>query len=614
VLGTVAEVPITVTVTGPAAPAFKPVRVVTTVGTLEAPAASAVVGRFTARYRPPAERYPQVALLVVDLSDGARHVFGAARIALEGTTVVPFRTSAGASVTMRVAERLFGPVVADRQGHVDIPIEVPPGVRAGSARAVDHNAAARETEVDLQLPPFPRLLLLAPTSVEVGSFAEISVFGVEGDGAATEPARLTLGASAGLVHPLGAGPSGEARFLFEAPRPVGAGAVALTATAPGLPPGRADLAVPLGPGPPKLLSLVPSPRRLIVGGGEASAVALRAQDAFGNPTSAAGAEVRVDGEPRPIVFGTDGVGVVSVLAPARFEGRDRIVVTSSLGALQATEELHLTGGPPARLTMEVHGGRIIGDGQQSAELRVQAVDRNGTPTVVPGLSWETPEGRVRRVRVPHDGEYVAEYVPDRTREPRRQLVSVTASRELRADASVDVAPPPIRLVAAARAGAYSNLGHTTGAAVFVEALRPFEVRRVRFQAGLTMGYLHGELDAPGLDPMAPAHVDIDQFPLLAVGRWRTALPLHLEIAFDASLGVSWADTSINPTPGLPVVHATAVAPALGAGSEVGLPLKPGRLVLGLRYLYVDLGRTSEGDRIAGNSAGVIGDIGYKMTF
>jgi len=114
--------------------------------------------------------------------------------------------------------------------------------------------------------------------------------------------------------------------------------------------------------------------------------------------------------------------------------------------------------------------------------------------------------------------------------------------------------------------------------------------------------------------MAPAHVDIDQFPLLAVGRWRTALPLHLEIAFDASLGVSWADTSINPTPGLPVVHATAVAPALGAGSEVGLPLKPGRLVLGLRYLYVDLGRTSEGDRIAGNSAGVIGDIGYKMTF
>ena len=614
VIGTVPEIPITVTLTGEAAGVFKPVRALATVGTLEPFATSPVVGRYTTRYRPPSERYPQVALVVVDLSDGPRHVLGSTRIALDGTTVVPFRTSAGAAVTMRVAERLFGPVIADRQGHVDIPIEVPPGVHVGSARAVDHNAAARETEVDLQLPPFPRLLVLAPSSVEVGSFAEISVVGVEGDGAPTAPARLTLGASAGLVHPLGAGPSGEARFLFEAPRLLGAGAVALTATAPGPTPGRADLAVPLGAGPPKLLSLVPSPRRLVVGGGESAAVAVRAYDAFGNSTSAVGAEVHVDGEPRPVVFGPDGAGQVSVMAPARFEGRDRIVVTSSLGALQATEDLHLTGGPPARLTMEVHGGRIIGDGQQSAELRVQAVDRNGTPTVVPGLSWETPEGRVRRVRVPHDGEYVAEYVPDRTREPRRQVVSVTASRELRADASVDVAPPPIQVVAAARAGATWNLGHTTGAAVFVEALRPFEVRRVRFQAGLTLGYLHGELDAPGLDPTAPAHVDVDQFPFLVVGRWRTALPLRLEIAFDASLGVSWADTSINPTPGLPVVHATAVAPALGAGSEVGLPLKPGRLVLGLRYLYVDLGRTSEGDRIAGNSAGVIGDIGYKLTF
>jgi hypothetical protein len=264
--------------------------------------------------------------------------------------------------------------------------------------------------------------------------------------------------------------------------------------------------------------------------------------------------------------------------------------------------------------MEVRGGRVIGDGQQSAELRVQAVDRNGTPTVVSGLSWETPDGRVRRVRVPHDGEYVAEYVPDRIREPRRELVSVTASRELRADASVDVAPPPIRVLVAARAGAYSNLGHTTGAAVFLEALRPFELRRVRFQAGLTLGYLHGEVDAAGIDPTATAHVDIDQVPLLAVARWRTALPLRLEIAFDASLGLSWAEANINPAPGTPSVSGQVFAPAFGAGTEVGLPLKPGRLVLGLRYLLIDLGTTSQGDRIAGNSAGLIGDIGYKMTF
>ena len=58
----------------------------------------------------------------------------------------------------------------------------------------------------------------------------------------------------------------------------------------------------------------------------------------------------------------------------------------------------------------------------------------------------------------------------------------------------------------------------------------------------------------------------------------------------------------------------AYAPAVGGGADVALMLKPGRLVIGLRYLWCHLGRTSQGDEIAGNSAGLIGDIGYRMTF
>jgi len=48
--------------------------------------------------------------------------------------------------------------------------------------------------------------------------------------------------------------------------------------------------------------------------------------------------------------------------------------------------------------------------------------------------------------------------------------------------------------------------------------------------------------------------------------------------------------------------------------DAGVRLRPGRLVFGLRYLWCELGRTSQGDDIAGNSAGLIGDIGYRMTF
>ena len=62
------------------------------------------------------------------------------------------------------------------------------------------------------------------------------------------------------------------------------------------------------------------------------------------------------------------------------------------------------------------------------------------------------------------------------------------------------------------------------------------------------------------------------------------------------------------------VDGSAYAPVVGGGADIGLTLKPGRLVIGLRYLWSELGRTSQGDEITGNSAGLIGDIGYRMTF
>ena len=89
---------------------------------------------------------------------------------------------------------------------------------------------------------------------------------------------------------------------------------------------------------------------------------------------------------------------------------------AALGNLFALDRIRLTGGAPARLTLAIRDGRIIGDGQRSTELHVHAVDANGIATRVPGLSWDTPDGRIRRVRVPRDGEYVAEYVPNRARE------------------------------------------------------------------------------------------------------------------------------------------------------------------------------------------------------
>ena len=615
-LGSDTQVDVTLDVRGPESETFAPVRALANVGTLETPHAAGAPGHFTARYVPPPERYPQVALLVVELASGARRMHVVARIALEGSTVVPFHTSPGTVVTMRVGDRSFGPVTADQKGRVEIPILVPPGVRAGIARAVDHNGAARETEVDLQLAPYVRMVVLAPPTLDVGSFSEIVVLAVEADGAPVNPTRLTLSASAGLLHPLGAGPLGAARFLFEAPRQLGSGAVALTAIAAGTPPSRTDMAVALRVGAPARLAIAPSSHRLIVGSGEGARVAVSAHDAFGNPTSAAGVEITVDGRPRPVAFAAGGLGTLTVEAPLKFDGKERVIIDARLGTIRASEELHVTGGPPARLTMGVRDARLVADGHQSTELRVQAVDRNGTPTTVPGLSWDTPDGRVRHVRMPHDGEYVAEYVPDRTREPQRQVVSVMASQALRANATVDVSPPPVRLVAGARVGLFYNLGQAAGPAAFVEALKPLPIRRLAVFVGGAVGYLNAEISGAGPDPMTPAHMEIDQFPFLAIARARVPLLLRFELSGDVAAGMTIGHTKLTTSSGGHPFDASgrSYSPAFGGGADVGLMLKPGRLVFGLRYLWSRIGRTSHGDEVTGNSAGLIGDIGYRMTF
>jgi hypothetical protein len=393
--------------------------------------------------------------------------------------------------------------------------------------------------------------------------------------------------------------------------------VALTALAAGPPASRADTAVALRVGAPAQLAISPSTHRLVVASGETAKVAISAHDVFGNPTSAQGVEITVDGRPRTVAIGPGGLGTLSVDAPAKFDGREAITIGATLGAIRASEEIHVTGGAPARIKIDVRDAQLVADGHRHTELRVQAVDRNGTPTAVPGLSWDTPEGRVRHVRMPRDGEYIAEYVPDRIREPQRHVLGVMASQALRADATLEVRPPPIRLIAAARVGLFYNFGHAVGPAAFVEALRPMPpLRRVSWMLGGSIGYLSTEITGSGADKDSSARMEIDQVPVLAVGRARLPVATRFEISGELGAGMMFARTKLSTLSGGVGFDATgsAYAPAVGGGADAALTLKPGRLIFGLRYLWSRLGRTSQGDEIEGNSAGLIGDIGYRMTF
>ena len=429
------------------------------------------------------------------------------------------------------------------------------------------------------------------------------------------PGRLSLSVSDGLVNPIGPGGPGEARFLVEVPRRVGLGALALTGIAAGSPLARGDVAVPLVAGRSSSLSLSPSLRRLVIGGGAQARVVISAHDRFGNPTSAEHAEAVVDGAPLPVRITAGGLGILIVPPPVIYDGKDRVTVEVTLGEARAREDIFLTGGSPATLSLATRDDRVIADGRRGTELRVRAFDRNGTPTLVPGLSWDTPGGHIKAVRMPREGEYLADFVPDRARDAHRELVAVVAGPTLRATASVDVAPPPVRLLVGGRFGVFSNLGQAAGPVAFAEVLTPVPRRTGRFVAGVAFGYLRDDLTLTS-SGQTTSRLAVDQFPVLAVARYRFAAPRFPELAAGAGAGLSIASTRLTPdlTNGNATVDASAWSVALQLDAEAAFPLRPGRLVVGARYLWVDLGRTSHGDYVRGNVAGLMGDLGYRINW
>jgi hypothetical protein len=309
------------------------------------------------------------------------------------------------------------------------------------------------------------------------------------------------------------------------------------------------------------------------------------------------------------------LGILVVPPPVFYDGKDRMTVEVTLGKARARQDILLTGGSPATLSLAASEPRVIADGRRATELRVRAFDRNGTPTLVPGLSWETPGGHVRTVRMPREGEYLAEFVPDRAREPHRENVAVMAGPALRAVASVDVTPAPVRLLVGGRFGVFSNLGHVAGPAAFVEVLTPLPRRSGRFLVGLAAGYLRGDLTLTSTGDTT-SRLEINQVPVLAIARYRfpSPSPTFPDLAAGAGAGLSLAGTRLTPdlANAGAAVEASAWSVALELDAEASFPLRPGRLVVGARYLWVDLGRTSHGDYVRGNSAGLMGDLGYRM--
>jgi hypothetical protein len=364
------------------------------------------------------------------------------------------------------------------------------------------------------------------------------------------------------------------------------------------------------------LVIASSSSQLVVGSSEVAELEIEALDRFDNDASIAGVTVTVDDRPVPALIDVDnGIARVRLSAPRTWPGRERVLVLAHLGGLVARKEILLKGGTPTRVIISGKASRLEADGHASLDLVAEVFDRRGTPTTTSHIVWTTvDEGTLQALPSPRFATYAARFTPSPGLRDREAQIVVTVEPGVTSATLIAVETPRTRS-ATARVGIISDLHGVFGQTALVEVALPAS-RQAGFgrllSVGLSAGYIHSDLTVSGPAP-STLHADFNQFPLLGLVRVR--LPMHrpVEVSLTALVGGTWVSSAVSDQLNGAVVSRGAAAGAAGGGGvDLALPLRPGELIVGTRYLLVSARRLSNGDALSGNLGGLIFDVGFRL--
>lgn len=331
-------------------------------------------GGFAARYRPPAERYPQVAILAAVGRTGAGTVDGWLAVPLAGQGDARVRGEPGSDVSLRIGDRSFGPGRVGEDGVALIPVVVPPGVREAHRGFVP--VELRVPETTLLHAAADRQSVQADRSEAVRVFAYVvAPHGAarKGDPPLVEVTRGSLslrprepGAYEG-VWTIPPGPAGEERA---------------TVRLEGLPASKSVVRVTTTPGPAASVVLALDRTALPAGEGEEVQIVARAQDAFGNPTSGP-VLLSADAGTLSLEDAAPGLARARLRVDPRFQGREQVMVRARApgAGASAMQPVILVAGPAKRALLTVQR-RYVRAGPP-AVLVLETWDAFGNPAPGP---------------------------------------------------------------------------------------------------------------------------------------------------------------------------------------------------------------------------------------
>jgi hypothetical protein len=357
-------------------------------------------GRFQARYQPPAERYPNIALVLATVDAGGKRQWGWLSLPLLARATLQIDTKPRAQVTATLAARSFGPAPADARGHLSLPAVVPPGLAEAAITATDKAGNVTHKPLDLKQVPLLRTRLTASAGVASWADAEplaVEVFAVQPDGTPlTTQDKLQLNAKRGQLEPLTLRTPGVFASRYHAPEWVGDGKDVLTVTLEGT--ASAVLELATHPGQAAALAVKLEPAQYVAGAQAPVRVGVQTVDARGNVVGPAQASLSSD-------VGTLDGAVLHV--PDNFGGHTQAVIHAQGSGLSGEATLPLQAGPPARGDLTVPPVRLRAGDALRDELAV--TDAFGNAVEHATLEAVTTGGAAAQVEEQGGGRYIILY-------------------------------------------------------------------------------------------------------------------------------------------------------------------------------------------------------------
>ena len=262
------------------------------VGTIEGLHLSAP-GQYTASYRLPATRYPEVAVVVAlcawPYPDSVYGAVGGLRVPLSTAIELPGQTEPEAQMSISLAGTSFGPVRAGADGRFKLPVVVPPGFGRASGVAVDKLGNRRTLPIDLRLPPTDQLACVVnPSRLPNDGSGKARVLCATSDpfGKVLASSKVRLVAQRGTLSPGRAIDEGLMEWTYWAPPPSEATADVLRAEwFSGKTVSREELSIELQQGPAARAQLLL--RSKVAHRGARIPLGLQVADAFGRPRAGA---------------------------------------------------------------------------------------------------------------------------------------------------------------------------------------------------------------------------------------------------------------------------------------------------------------------------------------